>query len=171
MTENSESRLAHEVLRSIRRIVRRVSTYSRHLSAQTGVTVPQLVCLKAVAEMEEAEAEVTAAMVARKVQLSPATVSRVLDRLVASGLVQRQRRSRDRRRVCLTLTDAGWERFEHLPTPLQERFVERLLALDEDERQSLLQSLQRITELMEAGDLDAAPMLAPGEDFQSGESH
>jgi DNA-binding MarR family transcriptional regulator len=163
--------LAHEVLRSIRRIVRRVSTYSRHLSAATGVTVPQLVCLKAVAELEEAEAEVTAAMVARKVQLSPATVSRVLDRLVASGLVERQRRSRDRRRVCLTLTDSGWERFENLPTPLQERFVERLLALGEDERQSLLLALRRITELMEAEDLDAAPMLTPGADFPAGDPH
>lgn len=161
--------IAHEVLRSIRRIVRRVSEHSRHLSREVGLTVPQLMCLKAIGELEEGEKEITVAMVGTQVHLSAATVSRIIDRLVRSGLIARERRAKDRRKVCLSLTASGLERFQTLPTPLQERFIARLMDLDQVERVSLLDALQRITVLMEATDLDAAPLLAPGEDVRTDE--
>lgn len=159
---NREER-AHEVLIAIRQIVRRISEHSKFLSREVGLTVPQLLCLKAIGEMEVAHDEITVAMVGHSVQLAPATVSRIIDRLVRAGLVIRERRSKDRRRVCLSLTPAGLERFQTLPTPLQERFVERFAALEEADQQGLLSALGRITELMDATDIDAAPMLTPGD--------
>ena len=36
------------LLRAIRRIVRQVSEHSRHLHAEVGLTVPQLLCLRAI---------------------------------------------------------------------------------------------------------------------------
>ena len=98
--------------------------------------------------------------------LAPATVSRILDRLTRAELVVRERRSKDRRRVCLTLTPAGLERFQTLPTPMQEKFVRRLGALPDAERQTILDSLRRIVTLMDADELDAAPMLVPGIDVK-----
>lgn len=159
--------VAFQVLRAIRRIVRRVSEHSKHLSRDAGLTVPQLVSLKAIGELEGKVEEVTVAMVSERVQLSAATVSRIIDRLVRAGLVDRERRSKDRRRVCLSLTAAGQERFQTMPVPLQERFVRRFLGLDEGERQDLLAALRRITELMEAEDLDASPILTPEEDVRA----
>lgn len=156
--------ITHDLLRAIRRIVRRISEHSKHLSAAYGLTVPQLMCLKAIGELEE-HAEITVAGVAGAVQLSPATVSRILDRLVKAGLVDRVRSEEDRRRVLLSLTAAGVERYYTLPRPLQEEFVERLMALDPAERSRLLDAVLRINELMEATDLEAAPVLAPGEDM------
>jgi hypothetical protein len=47
---------------------------------------------------------------------------------------------------------------ETSPPLLQERFVRRFAALPDWEQTLLLSSLQRIAELMDAGDLDAAPM-------------
>jgi DNA-binding MarR family transcriptional regulator len=164
MSEQNE--IAHEVLRSIRRIVRRISEHSRSLSRDSGLTVPQLMCLKAIGELEESESEITVAMVSDAVHLSPATISRIVDRLTNGGLVLRERRAQDRRKVCLSLTPAGIERFQTLPAPLQERFVERLSALDENERLALLQALKRISALMDAEDLDAAPLLVPGDDVK-----
>ncbi len=158
--------LADEVLTSIRQIVRRISEHSKYLSREVGLTVPQLMCLKAIGEMEESETEITVAMVGKRVQLASATVSRIIDRIARAGLVTRERRSRDRRRVCLSLTPAGLERFQNLPTPLQEKFIERLGALPNDERRAILEALRRITELMDAADLDAAPMLTPGMDVK-----
>ena len=154
---------AHEVLRAIRRIIYYVSEHSRRLHHEVGLTVPQLLVLKAVGELETDEPELTLAAVSKHVALSPATVSRVLDRLVNAGLVERERRAKDRRKVCLTLTDAGWERFQALPTPLQDEFVRKFDALPASERERLLGALDEIAELMGAGEVEAEPVLLPGD--------
>ena len=120
-----------------------------------------MLCLKAISDFPN-ESEVTVAMVAEAVQLSAATVSRILDRLEKGGFILRERRSTDRRKVCLSLTDAGQDRLDDLPTPLHEQFLARLETLDPVERLGLLKALERIVELMDAEGLDAAPMLTPG---------
>lgn len=158
----SEPTIAHEVLRSIRQIVRRISEHSRYLSREVGLTIPQLMCLKAIGEFEGEDPDgLTVARVAEAVQLSPATVSRIIDRLVRAGLIKRERSERDRRRVCLALTDVGLERFQTLPTPMQDRFVSSLMALNEGERATLLSALRQIGAMMDATDVEAAPMLTP----------
>lgn len=160
----SDQDIADDVLRAIRRIVRRIAEHSKYLAREAGLTLPQLVCLKAIGEQEEDE--VTVGMVADQVQLSAATVSRIVDRLERAGLVLRERRARDRRKVCLSLTPSGLERFQTLPRPLQDRFIDRLHGLALREQQELLAALHRVVEMMEAEELDAAPMLAPGVDVK-----
>lgn len=162
---------AEAVLRAIRRIVRRISEHSRNLSRDVGLTVPQLLCLKAIGRLEDRqqEPEITVAMVGERVQLTPPTVSRIVDRLVRAGLVTRERRARDRRKVCLSLTSAGLERYGTLPRPLQETFVARFAALDQDRRGEILRVLEEVGSMMEAGSLDAAPVLIPGLDVRSEE--
>ena len=44
------------------------------------------------------------------------------------------------------------------------------MALPESEQQSLLDSLSRISHLMDATELDAAPMLTPGADVKDADS-
>ena len=149
-----------QILRAIRRIIRRTSEHSRNVGKQSGVSVPQMLCLKAIAEFPTDE-EITVVMVANAVQLSAATVSRILDRLEKTGLILRERRSTDRRKVCLSLTEAGQQKLDDLPTPLHEQFLERLARLDPVERLGLLKALERIVELMDAEGLDASPMLTP----------
>lgn len=148
------------MLTAIRQIVRRVSEHSKQLSKEVGLTVPQLICLKAIGEAG-ADAPLTVAGLAKQVQLSSATVSRIIDRLVRAGLVTRERGTVDRRVVWIRLTDEGEDRFESLPRPLQEEFLQRLEALPDDERQELLVALQRIADLMGAASLDVPPMLVP----------
>lgn len=162
---------ATEVLRAIRRIVRRVAEHSSYLSREVGLTVPQLLCLKAIGELEETSNphEITVAMVAQAVHLGPPTVSRIVDRLERARLVIRQRRAKDRRKVCLSLTPAGTERFQTLPEPLQETFVTRFDRLPERRRAEILSALHHVIDMMEAGELDAAPVLAPGMDVRDGE--
>lgn len=119
-----------------------------------------MLCLKAIAGFPP-ETEVTVAMVASAVQLSAATVSRILDRLEKNRLILRERRSADRRKVCLSLTTDGYRKLDDLPTPLHEQFLNRLETLDPTERLNLQHSLERIVELMDAERLDAAPVLTP----------
>ncbi len=150
--------LAHQVLTAIRQIVRRVSEHSKQLSKEVGLTVPQLICLKAIGEAG-GDAPLTVAGLAKRVQLSSATVSRIIDRLVRAGLVRRERGVADRRLVWLRLTDEGAERFESLPRPLQDEFLQRLEALPDDERKELVVALQRIADLMGAASLQVSPIL------------
>lgn len=152
--------LGFQILKAIRRIIRRTSQHSRTVGKQGGVSVPQMLCLKAISEFPQ-EAEVTVAMVAQAVQLTPPTVSRILDKMESSGFVTRERKSKDRRRVCVSLTEAGWTRIDNLPTPLHEQFLKRLDSLDPVECLGLLKALERIVELMDAEDIDAAPLLTP----------
>lgn len=153
--------LADEVLKSIRRILRRISEHSKQLSRDVGLTVPQLMCMRAVAAAEGGDDDVTIARVSADVQLSAGTVSRIIDRLQRAGMVRRERGKTDRRRVSLSLTDLGRERFQTLPVPLQEQFIARFGALDQAERQAILQALRRTAQLMDAEGIDAAPMLTP----------
>ena len=108
-----------------------------------------MLCLKAISEFPD-DAEVTVAMVASAVQLSAPTVSRILDKMENSGYVCRERKSKDRRRVCVSLTQQGWQRIENLPTPLHEQFLERLATLDPIECLGLLKALEWTVELMDA---------------------
>lgn len=119
-----------------------------------------MLCLKAISEFPE-NSEVTVAMVAEAVQLSAPTVSRILDKMEKGGYVVRERNSKDRRRVCVSLTDDGWQRIENLPPPLHEQFLKRVDTLDPIECLGLLKALERIVELMDAEGIDAAPMLTP----------
>ena len=155
-----ENSLGFQILRAIRRIIRRTSEHSRNVGRHGGVSVPQMLCLKAIADFP-VETEVTVARVADAVQLSAATVSRILDRLEKNNFILRERRSNDRRKVCLSLTEAGQQRLDDLPTPLHEQFLEGLETLDPIERLGLLKALERIVELMDAERLDAAPVLTP----------
>ncbi len=147
-----------QILRAIRRIIRRTSEHSRTVGRQSGVTIPQMLCLKALAERSEEE-RITVAMVANDVQLSTPTVSRILDRLEKAGYLLRERSTSDRRKVFVTLTPQGMDRIDSLPQPLHQQFLGRLDKLDPVERLGLLHAIERIVELMDAADIDASPVL------------
>ena len=157
--------VADRILKAIRRILRRTAEHSRHLSKEAGLTATQLLCLRVIGQAGARE-EITAAQLSEAIQLTPATVSRILERLESLELITRQRATEDRRKVRLRVTRSGRARLKKLPLPLQERFLERLDALPVRERQELLNSLETIVEMMGAGDLDVAPVLAPGVDVK-----
>jgi DNA-binding MarR family transcriptional regulator len=155
-----EDSLGFQILRAIRRIIRRTSEHSRTVGKHGGVSVPQMLCLKAISEFPD-RTEITVAMVAEAVQLSAPTISRILDKMEKRGYIARERNSKDRRRVCVSLTEEGWQRTENLPTPLHEQFLKRFHTLDPIECLGLLRALERVVELMDAEGMDAAPLLIP----------
>ena len=59
-------------------------------------------------------------------------------------------------------TAAGLAILEQSPPLLQERFAQRFASLQEWEQSQLLASLQRIAAMMDAQDIDAAPVLSSG---------
>ena len=147
-----------EVLIALRQIIRATDLYSRKLSKVAGLTAPQLLILQAI----DAHGEMTMGDIATEVSVSQATVTTILDRLEKRGLIERKRGERDKRRVYAYLTTAGPDIRERAPTPLQEEFMDRFSRLQDWEQSQILSSLQRVAAMMNAGDIDASPVLDLG---------
>jgi len=144
-----------EVLISLRRIIRAIDLRSRRLMQQAGFTGPQLLVLQALGM----HTQMTAGELAKEVNLSQGTVTSILDRLEKRELIQRLRSESDRRKVLVKLTAHGEAQLSSAPTLLQEHFIDRFRELKEWEQTQILASLQRLAEMMDAQDLDAAPVL------------
>lgn len=146
------------VLQSLRRIIRAVEIHSRKLSQQHSITGPQLGCLLLLQEC----GPLTTTGLAKKVYLSPSTVVGIVDRLEEKGLVTRSRSSSDRRLVQIGVTEAGARLAEQAPSPLQDTLAEAFKTLPELEQVSITLALEKVVDLMEAGKIDASPVLETG---------
>jgi DNA-binding MarR family transcriptional regulator len=150
--------IEESILRSLRRITRAIDIYSRKLSKQFKLTGPQLVCLRYLRH----NGPLMPSELAKAVSLSQATITGILDRIHAQDLVTRERSEQDRRRVIVELTAKGEQLVDSVPSPLQERFAKRLAALPEGNQQVIDTILKQIVEMMEAEELEAAPVLQAG---------
>lgn len=152
------------ILRSLRRIIRAVDLYSRKLITQTGLSGPQVVCLRQLA----LDGPMQTNHLADAVQLSPATVCGILNRLEQRGLIVRERQHDDRRRVLVSLSEAGQDTVDNVPPAMHDAFLFKLRALPIEQRQAIQHTLTRIVAMMAANELDAAPLLVPGESVTPG---
>ncbi len=154
MENRSESALV-----ALRRILRATELNARQLASQTGLTPSQLIVLQIVAR----EGKALPSTVARGVRLTQATVTSLVDKLVDAGLVTRRRDTEDRRRNWIEMTVAGRERIEQSPDLLHDRFAASFEALDDWQQSMLVAALEQVSSMLDAGALDAAPVLDVGD--------
>lgn len=148
-----------DVLRSIRRITRAIDLHSKKIVKKTGLTAPQLIVLQSLRKNGRAKPS----DIARDILLSQATVTSIVDRLEKAHLVTRVRDTCDRRVVTVVLEDKGRQYLKEAPELLQDGFLREFRKLADWERTQLISTLQRIAAMMDAEDLDAAPILDIGE--------
>lgn len=146
------------ILQALRRIMRATDMHSRQLASEYQVTTPQLVTLRHVAD----RGPLTLRSLAEGVHLSSSTLVGIVDRLEKKELVARERGTEDRRQVFIAVTKKGRAFLRKAPSPLHDKLGEALAQISEREQASLAKALDRIVELMEAGDIDAAPVLHGG---------
>jgi DNA-binding MarR family transcriptional regulator len=146
------------VMSALRRIIRAIDLHSRSLIHSYGLTGPQLVVLKELLN----SSPTSVGELARAVSLSQATVTGILDRLERKAMVTRARSTDDRRKVLVSHADAARDVLAGAPPLLQEHFVEAFSRLPDWEQHQILSSLQRVVALMEAGDVEAGPILTTG---------
>jgi DNA-binding MarR family transcriptional regulator len=144
-----------EVLISLRQIIRATDLQSKRVMKTCGLTIPQVMVLKAI----ESLGDVTVKRISGQVSLSQATVTTILNRLEDKGLIERVRSARDRRIVNARMTDAGQSMLSSAPPLLHEEFIRQFEALPSDQMETILASLQSVATMMHAEQLDAAPML------------
>lgn len=144
-----------ELLVALRKIIRAIDLRSKQLSREVGLTGPQLLVMREVLKQPGIMVRQTAA----NINLSPATVTSILDRLEAKQLIQRIRSDEDKRRVGIFLTEQGEEILQDAPLPFQEHFTNRFSQLKQWEQSQMLATMQRLASMMDAEDIDASPLL------------
>ncbi len=142
--EDPESGVPDLVAITLRRIAREMDRRSRQLVGEGALSTPQLAVLDAL----RCFGPMTVGQVARSVHLSHATVTGICDRLEGRGLIQRSRRSDDRRRVDVSLTAAGQEMLGQAPPLLGEAFSRAFGSLEDWEQTQILSSLQRVLTML-----------------------
>jgi len=148
-----------DILVALRRITRAIDIQSKKLSRVSGLTAPQLLVMQAIRK----EGATKPSSIAAEVLLSQATVTTIIDRLEKAALVSRERSTVDRRVVLVSLTEEGREKLLKAPELLQSGFIRELDKLEDWERSLIVASLQRVASMMDAEDLEAAPILELGE--------
>ena len=143
---------------ALRQILRATEINSRALAKSSGLTPSQLILLQVLSK----SGQETAGSIAKEVSLSQATVTTLIDKLEARGLVTRNRDPQDKRRVIVEMTNEGRSTLEDAPGSLQERFELRFKGLEDWEQSFLVAALERIALMLDAEDLDAAPVLDIG---------
>jgi DNA-binding MarR family transcriptional regulator len=153
-----EPQITDATLRAIRRILRATDQGGRKLAAATGLTPSQLMVLQQI----ERTGATTPSAVAGALKFGQATVTNIVDRLEEAGLATRQRNDRDKRQFLLRATARGKAILDAAPDLLQERFRDRFEALPAWEQAMILAALERLGQLLDATDIDAAPLIDSG---------
>lgn len=151
-------RKEEELLVALRRVMRAIDMRSKQLSRDIGLTGPQLMVMQNIGN----KPGIMVKEIAEKINLSPATVTTILDRLDLRELTSRVRSTTDKRKVGVFLTEQGEITLKSAPRPLQAHFIERFSQLKEWEQSQMVSTMQRIASMMDADGIDAAPVLEVG---------
>ena len=151
--------LDEQIIVCLRRISQAIDTYSRYLWQEYGLTAPQLGALR---ELKR-HTDVTPGRLAELLHITPQTMAGIVNRLMQRGLITRQRDERDRRSYMIHITEEGLRLADAAPSLLRDRFCRELASLEQWEQTQMLSTLQRIAEMMSAGDVEEeAPFLFHG---------
>lgn len=147
---------AEEILGAIRRIAREMRVSGRAAEEAAGLSGAQLAVLSRVAEGKG----VSIGELAEHTMTDPSSVSVVVGRLAASGLVTRRRSPEDERRVEIAITAAGRAALRKAPTASKGRLAAAIEGLSATKRAALARLLDEVVSGMrgdEEGSTSAKP--------------
>ena len=145
---------------ALRRILRATELYSRELAQSAGLTPAQLRVLQI---LKSKEGSATPKELATQMGVSQATVTALVDKIVARGMAARIRSETDRRQTNVVISNTGRTATDDAPDALQQRYVRAFEKLKDWEQAQLLASLERVAAMLDANDIDASPVLTAGE--------
>jgi DNA-binding MarR family transcriptional regulator len=149
IADNQPDRI-QEVIHLMRKLMQAGERYTKELNKKYGVSAPQVACLMALLD----NGPISPSQIAKKIMVESSTVTGILDRLEQKGLATRTRISQDRRVITVDLTETGRKLAEKAPPPIQHKIVKGLKKIDEMDRAQIIEALSRLTEMIDAEDLD-----------------
>ncbi|NNF15428.1 MAG: winged helix-turn-helix transcriptional regulator [Gammaproteobacteria bacterium] len=150
---------SNQALIALRRILRVTELNARALARDSELTASQFLVLRYLDDNGPA----LPSAIASSIDLKRATVTVLVNQLEDAGLVTRRRDTEDRRRVWVEPTPAGQAARENSPDLLQNRFEHGFDNLQEWEQSMVIAALERVAALLDAEELEAAPVLDTGD--------
>ena len=138
------------ILFSIRKLIQAGELYSKELSKIHSISAAQLNCLLALFE----NGSLPPSQIAKYMLVKSSTVTGVVDRLEQKGLARRMRNSPDRRIVTIELTEIGNHLAENAPPPIQQKIVDGLKKISEEEIDEIVFALTKLTDMLDVQDLE-----------------
>lgn len=139
---------ADAVMKAIRRIAHAIDIRSKRIGRETGLTIPQIVVLKAVSD----QGALTTAAISKQADLSPATTVTILDKLEAKGLITRIRSTSDRRTVQAKLTEAGAQTLKAAPSLFADGFAADFATFTGKEQADIVTAFTMVADLLDRED-------------------
>jgi DNA-binding MarR family transcriptional regulator len=133
---------SQRILDSIRRLVRLLRLADRAAQNELGLSGAQLFVLQELGKTPSLSLN----ELAERTRTDQSSVSVVVTRLVDSGLVARDRDSRDARRLVLTLTKAGLAAVRRSSPAAQERIIEIVEKMSAAERKRFAESFETLVD-------------------------
>ena len=149
MDKNVENQINAEqislqIIMRLRQIIQEMSKHSKLILEKYKISTPQLICLNEVFQ----HGPISIGALTKIVFLNNSTVTSIVDRLEKRELVKRVRVSKDRRQVHVEITDQGIAFINEAPKPIQDQFMDRLIALDEKRIAMILWSLEMLVDML-----------------------
>ena len=147
--------LCNEVLKTLRKIIRAIDLNSKKNVREYNLTGPQLLVLK---DLFDNGASPVGSL-AKRVLLSHATVTEIIDRLEKKAYVRRVKSKEDKRKIFVFLEEKARDVLKKNPSLIQEKFVREFSLLPDWEKSMILSNFQKVAFLMDAENIDASPIL------------
>ena len=141
--------LVKEIIYQIRRLLQARELYTKELNKKYQISAPQLNCLLALHE----NGPLPPSQIAKYIMVKSSTVTGIIDRLEQKGLVTRVRNSPDRRVITIEMTEAGKKLAANAPPPIQQKIIDGLKRLPENEIEEIIRGLTKLTLMLEVQDL------------------
>lgn len=139
-----DSDLTPAALSALRNLLDAADLENRKMAAATGLTPSQVLVLRQIGSGPGT----TPSAVATALRFGQATITNIVDKLVAADLVTRTRSDNDKRQILVQATAKGLQRLNDLPFPLQMRFGRGFDQLPRWEQAMILAALERIGALI-----------------------
>lgn len=133
MSTKAEANETQKILRGLRQVVQALRLTARTAEQRHGISAAQLFLLHVLAEHGPASVN----ELADRTFTHQSSVSVVIARLAASGLVKRGRDAEDGRRATVALAPKGRTLLRRAPEPAQNRLFAALERLEEADRRAL----------------------------------
>lgn len=139
-----------EIIFSIRRLMQAGELYTKELNKVYNISSAQLNCLLILHE----SGSLSPSQIAKLVLVNSSTVTGIIDRLEAKGLVRRLRISKDRRKVTVELTENGKALAQNAPPQIQQKIFDGLSKLSQVEIKNISHTLLKLTDMLDVQDLE-----------------
>ncbi len=145
------------ILMNIRRIVRSIHIESKQIQKLYGVSIPQVLCLDYL--NQSPDFTVSQKDLKNYLNLNASTVSGIVQRLEAKGLIAKISKGGDKRITHWILTATGARLLATIPRLLHQQLAMKLAELPQNQVVEIQNSLEKLTHMLKIEKLDASPII------------